>query len=151
MVNKNTAACSAAEGTLPGACASLVFPYVAMQGANPDRYNQNEALAAGTLFPGLRMPFFKETQARMNCSNTALCELMALDFAINELGLYLDTHSDDTEALQLYTNYVTLAKEGRQRYEATYGPLQQTAVSLDSGYTWLDDPWPWDAGNGGRK
>lgn len=151
MVNKNTAACSAAEGTLPGACASLVFPYVAMQGANPDRYNQNEALAAGTLFPGLRMPFFKETQARMNCSNTALCELMALDFAINELGLYLDTHSDDMEALQLYTNYVTLAKEGRQRYEATYGPLQQTAVSLDSGYTWLDDPWPWDAGNGGRK
>ncbi len=151
MVNKNTAACSAAEGTLPGACASLVFPYVAMQGANPDRYNQNEALAAGTLFPGLRMPFFKETQARMNCSNTALCELMALDFAINELGLYLDTHSDDTEALQLYTNYVTLAKEGRQRYEATYGPLQQTAVNLAGGYTWLDDPWPWDAGNGGRK
>ena len=151
MVNKNTAACSAAEGTLPGACASLVFPYVAMQGANPDRYNQNEALAAGTLFPGLRMPFFKETQARMNCSNTALCELMALDFTINELGLYLDTHSDDTEALQLYTNYVTLAKEGRQRYEATYGPLQQTAVNLAGGYTWLDDPWPWDAGNGGRK
>lgn len=151
MVNKNTAACSAAEGTLPGACASLVFPYVAMQGANPERYNQNEALAAGTLFPGLRMPFFKETQARMNCSNTALCELMALDFAINELGLYLDTHSDDTEALQLYTNYVTLAKEGRQRYEATYGPLQQTAVNLAGGYTWLDDPWPWDAGNGGRK
>lgn len=151
MVNKNTAACSAAEGTLPGACASLVFPYVAMQGANPDRYNQNEALAAGTLFPGLRMPFFKETQARMNCSNTALCELMALDFAINELGLYLDIHSDDTEALQLYTNYVTLAKEGRQRYEATYGPLQQTAVNLAGGYTWLDDPWPWDAGNGGRK
>ena len=151
MVNKNTAACSAAEGTLPGACASLVFPYVAMQGANPDRYNQNEALAAGTLFPGLRMPFFKETQARMNCSNTALCELMALDFAINELGLYLDTHSDDTEALQLYTNYVTLAKEGRQRYEATYGPLQQTAVNLAGGYTWLEDPWPWDAGNGGRK
>ena len=51
----------------------------------------------------------------MQCGNTALCELMALDFAINELGLYLDTHREDKEALQLYTNYVTLAKEGRQR------------------------------------
>ena len=104
----------------------------------------------GTLFPGLHLPFFKETQKRMQCGNTALCELMALDFAINELGLYLDTHREDQEALQLYTNYVTLAKEGRQRYEAAYGPLQQTSVTLSGGYTWLDDPWPWDA-KGGEK
>lgn len=151
MENKNSATCGKAEGSLPGACASMVFPYVAMQNTNPDRYNQNEALTVGTLFPGLRMPFFKETQARMQCSNTALCELMALDFAITELGLYLDTHSNDTEALQLYTNYVILAKEGRQRYEATYGPLQQTGVSLAGGYTWLDDPWPWDSNKGGQK
>ena len=86
----------------------------------------------------------------MQCSNTALCELMALDFAITELGLYLDTHRDDKEALQLYTNYVTLAKDGRQRYEAAYGPLQQTAVTLAGGYTWLDDPWPWE-NMGGQK
>ncbi len=33
----------------------------------------------------------------MNCDNTALCELMALSFAITELGLYLDTHQNDKE------------------------------------------------------
>ena len=93
----------------------MVFPYVAMQGENPQRYNQKDALAVGTLFPGLHLPSFKETQKRMQCNNTALCELMALEFAINELGLYLDTHRNDKEALQFYTNYVTLAKEGRQR------------------------------------
>ena len=114
MENKTSVACDVTEGSLPGACASMVFPYVAMQGENPQRYNQKDALAVGTLFPGLHLPFFKETQKRMQCNNTALCELMALEFAINELGLYLDTHRNDKEALQLYTNYVTLAKEGRQ-------------------------------------
>ena len=115
MENKTSVACDVTEGSLPGACASMVFPYVAMQGENPQRYNQKDALAVWTLFPGLHLPFFKETQKRMQCNNTALCELMALEFAINELGLYLDTHRNDKEALQLYTNYVTLAKEGRQR------------------------------------
>lgn len=115
MENKTSVACDVTEGSLPGTCASMVFPYVAMQGENPQRYNQKDALAVGTLFPGLHLPSFKETQKRMQCNNTALCELMALEFAINELGLYLDTHRNDKEALQFYTNYVTLAKEGRQR------------------------------------
>ena len=54
----------------------MVFPYVAQQGENPKRYDQKEGLAAGTLFPGLHLPFFKATQARMQCSNTALCYLI---------------------------------------------------------------------------
>lgn len=114
-----------------------------------ERYDQNQALAAGTLFPGLNLPFFKAVKSKMNCTNTALCELMALGFAINELGLYLDTHQNDKEALALYIDYVNLAKDGRKRYEATYGPLQQSDVTA-AGYTWVNDPWPWDL-EGGQK
>lgn len=141
--------CTAMEGTLPGKCATMVFPYVPMQGADPERYDQKAALENGTLFPGLNMPFFKATKSRMNCDNTALCELMALNFAINELGLYLDTHSDDKEALRLYTEYAALAAEGRKRYEEVYGPLFQTSVTTN-GYDWLNNPWPWEL-EGGRK
>ena len=57
--------------------------------------------------------------------------------------------SSDKEAMQLYQSYVALAKEGRKRYEETYGPLRQTSVG-DSGWTWINDPWPWDY-EGGRK
>ena len=32
--------------------------------------------------------------------STPLCELMALDFVIRELNLYLDTHPDDREAFE---------------------------------------------------
>ena len=86
----------------------------------------------------------------MNCPNNALCELMALGFTINELGLYLDTHQNDKEALALYLDYVKLAKEGRARYESMYGPLQQTEVTA-AGYTWLNDPWPWEVTEGGKQ
>ena len=147
--NTKPGACGVMEGSLPGKCASMVFPYIPMQGTDPERYDQKEGLQAGTLFPGLNLPFFKATKSRMNCDNTALCELMSLGFAVTELGLYLDTHREDKEALRLFTEYAALAKEGRKRYEAMYGPLRQTAVTKD-GFTWLDNPWPWDL-EGGKK
>lgn len=149
MENTNPNSCGAAEGSLPGSCASMVFPYVAMQRTDPARYDQQEALYHGTLFPGLNLPFFRTMQTRMNCDNTAMCELMALYFAVNELGLYLDTHQDDSEALELYRRYVALAREGRDKYEAAYGPLTQTAVGAE-GWSWLNNPWPWEYEGGTR-
>ena len=147
--NVHPHACGVMEGSMPGTCANLAFPYIPMQNKNAQRYDAADALAAGTLFPGLNLPFFKAVKSRMNTDNTPLGELMALGCAINELGLYLDTHPDDSEALTLYTRYVQLFQEGRSRYESMYGPLQQTAVT-EAGYTWLNDPWPWEY-DGGKK
>lgn len=141
-----TSACGAGNGTLPGACAPLAFPYVPMQENNPVRFSRMEALQTGTLFPGLDLPFKAAIQARTKLANTALVELMALDFAIDELGLYLTTHSNDQEALQLYWSYINLDKEGREKYQKKYGPLLQTDLTPDQGYAWLKDPWPWDEG-----
>ena len=141
-----TSACGTGNGTLPGACAPLAFPYVPMQENNPVRFSRMEALQTGTLFPGLDLPFKAAIQARTKLANTALVELMALDFAIDELGLYLTTHSNDQEALQLYWSYINLAKEGREKYQKKYGPLLQTDLTPDQGYAWLKDPWPWDEG-----
>ena len=71
---------------------------------------------------------------------------MALDFAVDELGLYLTTHPTDQEALDLYWTYVQLANEGRQKYQKLYGPLLQTDRPADGSYAWLKDPWPWERG-----
>ena len=139
-------ACGDGQGSLPGHCASLAFPYVPMQSQNDRRYGQQEALREGTLFPGLNLPFRREMEARFPAVNSALSELMALDFAIDELGLYLNTHRDDEDALELFRSYIRLAKEGREKYVATYGPLLQTDLTANGGYRWLDDPWPWEKG-----
>lgn len=137
--------CSTMEGTLPGKCGNMVFPYIAMQGENPKRYDQKEALENGTLFPGLNLPFHRDLKTRFPAVNQALSELMALDFAIDELGLYLTTHADDQDALNLYWSYIKLANEGRKKYEEVYGPLLQTTIT-PGGYKWLNDPWPWEKG-----
>ena len=145
-MNRPAASCGTEAGTLPGACAPMVFPYVPVQGNNPVRFSRMEALQTGTLFPGLDLPFKKAMQAKNKLANTALVELMALDFAIDELGLYLVTHSDDQEALQLYWSYIKLADEGRKKYQQMYGPLLQTDLTPENGFVWLKDPWPWEKG-----
>ena len=137
--------CGTTEGCLPGSCAPLAFPYVPVQCDNPARYSQQDALQAGTLFPGLNLPFHADMKTRFPAANTALSELMALDFAIDELGLYLTTHRDDQEVLALYWSYIKLAREGREKYQEKYGPLLQTDLTPGS-YKWLDNPWPWDLG-----
>ena len=142
------AVCEVGQGTLPG-CAALAFPYIPMQSNNPTRYSRTEALQTGTLFPGLDLPFKAAIQARIKLPNTALVELMALDFAVTELNLYLDTHPQDQEALGLSASYIKLAKEGREKYTAKYGPLDSAELVLEDGYTWLNDPWPWELGGNG--
>ena len=139
-------ACVPDQGSLPGCCASLAFPYIPMQEKNPVRYSRMEALQTGTLFPGLDLPFKAAIQARTKLANTALVELMAIDFAIHELGMYLVTHANDQEVLQLYWSYIKLADEGREKYEKMYGPLMKTDLTPEDGFAWIKDPWPWDLG-----
>lgn len=134
--------CDAGSGDLPS-CAPLAVPYVPFQPTDTDRYSQTDALAAGTLFPGLNLPFHLKTEPS-TLAESAVLELQALDFVLDELSLYLDTHSSDQEAFQLYRQYSKLAKEGRQRYQAKYGPLTKLCAAQTDRYTWLNDPWPWE-------
>ena len=146
MDRPNTTVCGQGDGRLPGRCAPLAFPYVPMQEPDPPRYDNAMALQTGTLFPGLNLPFKAAMTDRLKTNNTALAELMALDFAVDELGLYLTTHPEDQEVLQLYWSYIRLAREGREKYQQMYGPLLQTDVTEKDGYAWLRDPWPWEKG-----
>lgn len=81
-------ACGEGSGQLP-ACGALAFPYVAMQGTDPVRYDDQEALRQGTLFPGLDLPFHKELRSRFPQVDGPLLELMALDFATPDGNLSL--------------------------------------------------------------
>ena len=142
---KQAAGCENGKGQLPG-CAPLANPYVPGQEWG-QRYCRADALAQGTLFPELNLPFHLAVQGNA-VPKTPLSELQALCFVINELGLYLDTHPEDTEAFQLYQRYAELEKEGRKRYEAQFGPLTQKATAADSRYSWVDNPWPWSGKEG---
>ncbi len=145
MTARSDAVCREMDGRLPKGCGNMAFPYIAMQREDAQRYEDKEALLQGTLFPGLDLPFRKELRSRFPKVNEVLLELMALDFAIDELGLYLTTHPNDKQAQELYWSYIRLGREGRAKYEEANGPLLQTDITEGS-FRWLDDPWPWDKG-----
>lgn len=134
--------CADACGTMP-ACAPLAVPYVPFQQRGSQKYNQADALANGTVFPGLNLPFHMKAEAAGLPDNHST-QLQALLFVVTELGLYLDTHRDDAEAFQLFKQYTTMAREAKQRYEEMHGPLTQMSAGQDAAYRWLDDPWPWE-------
>ena len=52
-----------------------------------------------------------------------LHEIMAVDFKLYDLQLYLDTHPFDEDALCMYQNLVNDADELTEEYEEKYGPL----------------------------
>ena len=147
--NNMPSACADGCGTMPP-CAPLAVPYVPFQQTGSKKYNQTEALNNGTLFPGLNLPF-KAKATASDVSGGPLAELQALEFVLVELGLYLDTHQGDQDAFELFRQYAALEKEGRERYEAMYGPLTQTAAATGEKYAWLKDPWPWNFQEGGEK
>ena len=127
-------------GKMPD-CGMLAVSYVPVQRNTNDSYAADKALARGTLFPGLDLPY-RGMVNNPGENPTPLQELMALGFAVHELGLYLDTH-EDKEAEEMFTKYNKLYSEGMAEYERRCGPLQMTSSGGDR-FDWVDDPWPWD-------
>ena len=74
-----------------------------------------------------------------------MMQIRELDFAIIELGLYLDTHPEDRRALCLHNSYSRECKELKDKYQKVYGPL--TMDFPCNKWRWLEEPWPWERGN----
>lgn len=130
------------EGRLP-ASAPLANPYVPFQLDNPPKYEARKGIIRGTLFPGLDLPFMGMVN-KNELPVTPKTELQVLAFAIQELALYLDTHPQDHEALDLYQQYQMMYHHGLEEYANSVGPMSHRAPSSGSKYRWLDDPWPWE-------
>ena len=130
------------NGRLP-ATAPLANAYVPVQEENAPRYEARKGLIRGTLFPGLDLPFLGMVNQKEK-PVTPLSELQVLGFAIQELALYLDTHRDDREALEVYQNYQKLYAHCRDEYLRSRGPMNHMQTTEGKDYTWLNDPWPWE-------
>ncbi len=73
-------------------------------------------------------------------------KIHALDFAIHELVLYLDTHPTCKKAMALLKEYRQKRKECIALYEEKYGPYIVTPADVPANgcWQWLDSPWPWE-------
>lgn len=129
-------------GRLP-AVAPLANPYVPFQPESAEQYDAQKAIVRGTLYPGLDLPF-KGIVNKNNLPMTPQSELKVIAFAIQELALYLDTHKEDHEAIELYHRYQQLYRHHEEEYSRRYSPVTHNSVEDGNNYRWLDDPWPWE-------
>lgn len=68
-----------------------------------------------------------------------LNQIKCYNFAIIELGLYLNTHPEDDKALCLHRKYCKELKELKDKYQKVYGPL--TIYFPCNKWRWLEEPW----------
>lgn len=82
----------------------------------------------------------------MNCEkqNQLLQLFREQSFALREIGLFLDTHPTDKEALRCYHKFRKLLCETEAKYVELYGSLTVKDVKSEECWTWVQAPWPWE-------
>lgn len=78
------------------------------------------------------------------------CELLQhineVSFAVDDILLYLDTHSCDTDALAYAKQMTAKRKKAMSVYAGKFGPLTVDCTNERecSNWEWVMQPWPWE-------
>ena len=71
-------------------------------------------------------------------------ELRAVEFALDEVILYLDAYPCDQAALDLYRHLLERRCPLVERYQAEIGPLTPLGNMSNTKWEWVSRPFPWD-------
>ena len=124
-------------------------------------YDWVMALAEGTIFPCLNMPFFKAPAESCQCKTSSnisdisqknreemMSALSAISFALNDLTLYLDTHPDCTKGTALFYELLEQRLTLLSEFAGKFYPLTQTSMITgnynQNQYGWSEGPMPWE-------
>lgn len=90
----------------------------------------------------------RKLEAKTN-EEALLLKLSQMEFALNDLSLYLDLHPNDMAVFNKFREYTNEYKRYLNEFEKTYRPLCLSSINKDS-YEYYKNPWPWD-NDGGIK
>lgn len=83
-------------------------------------------------------------KTQLNDKAALLKKLGAYAFAAYDWNLYLDTHPDDKDAIEMFHKMSDRADELRDEFQTRFGPLTATASQDMERWNWIDSPWPWE-------
>lgn len=124
-------------------------------------YDLPQALKQGTLFPDLDKPFYvTEEENTQNCEmlfpgsdsdpeKKMLAQIYQVSFAADELRLYLDTHEQDSQAIDMLRTVLKQKKEllsqfAKDYYPLTFASMTECGCETDHCYCWQKRPIPWE-------
>ena len=115
--------------------------------SNNKLYSTKEGFLKGNMFKDEYDPYKNYAIATINPSNSKeelALKIYELDFALNDLNLYLDLHPEDTTMFDTFKKNIKELNRLKEQYIDAYGPLCLTDVT-GSNYSWLNK-FPWEKG-----
>jgi spore coat protein JB len=112
-----------------------------------DLVSIEEALKRGNAFENLYLPYRKDmfVFTPKNDRERLLLQIMQVCFYAHELNLYLDTHPNDKERINMFVEYNNLARTLIDQYEKKYAPIVLNNNNSNTvPWSWAMSPWPWE-------
>lgn len=112
-------------------------------------YDIDEGLEKGNMFPEIYDGYKNYKPKHIEPHNereALLLKIMMLDFAMNDLNLYLALHPDDKEIYEKFRHYAKHLKHCTDEYNQKYQVLD-LCEDVYGSYTWGSNPWPWEDEN----
>ena len=81
-----------------------------------------------------------------NKQDELLYKIQMYNFAIKDLGLYLDIYPNDTKILNELLTYKNNLDILKREYSINYNPITINEVNDKTNWSWINNPWPWDKG-----
>ena len=107
-----------------------------------------EGFLKGNLFNNLYDPYKNYKYGMLNPTNKReelLFNILMYKFALTELNLYLNTHPNNSQILNIYNQYLSEEKKLCDEFEKKYGPLTTDSLNLGTNlWNWIKSPWPWE-------
>lgn len=110
-------------------------------------FEPDTGLCMGNMFRNEYKGFESYTEDKLIATNDKeklLLNIYELDFAINDLSLYLDLHPENKNIFNKYSEYVNKYNIYLKKYEESYGPMELNTTTYDK-YKWMNI-WPFDGG-----
>lgn len=78
----------------------------------------------------------------------SLWKVQAYEFALLEVGLFLNTHPTDKTALSYFKQYRDMKHQAESDFTKKFGPITMDHMHNDlSTWKWIENPWPWEMGS----
>ena len=73
-----------------------------------------------------------------------LKRLQVCEFTLDDVRLYLDSHTCDRASLEYYKKHLEMRNKAYQDYIEKFGPLMANDCINTEKWTWVEEPWPWE-------
>lgn len=78
--------------------------------------------------------------------NGAMSHVYMHGFVCDDAALFLDTHPDCPKARRLYQENWEQYQHAKKLAANAGRPLFRSEAVSDCGWSWTDEPWPWEGG-----